>query len=226
VSNATRRNRCELANRVLAGLGLRKDGEPDNPLDDQLVAEAEEALCQRMQAMIAQLCDVGITKARIAREIDVDAGALGELADGGTSRLGFETIWVAYTQLASFLCRANERLRPTHTSTCSTHGELLGFSGHPDQAKVRGCEALPIMGHNVLAVLRDDEDAPRPFGPYIRGASAVYMRRGDWVLVSYICRDTPQEMTRIARDEIWHCEQWLRGQDEHSKRPDKPRSAY
>jgi hypothetical protein len=198
----------------------------DNGLDDRIVSEAEGALCQRMQSMIAQLCDIGITKARIAREIDVDAGALSELADGGTSRLGFETIWEAYKQLASFLCRASEHLHATQGSTHSTHGELLGFSGHPDRAIASGSETLAILGHDVLVALGNRSDSPRPFAPHVKGASAVFTRGGDWILISYICADKPQEMTRIARDELWHCEQWLRGQDARMSKPNKLRSAY
>jgi hypothetical protein len=148
MSSATRR-RYELANTILDALGLLQHGQPE-VVDHRRVAEAETALSQRMQCTITHLCDVGITKARIAREISIDPAALSELAEGGTSRLGLESIWEAYAALESFLGRAGESLRVNAEVGASVHAELLGFSAHPDQAKVTGSEALNTMGYNIL----------------------------------------------------------------------------
>jgi predicted XRE-type DNA-binding protein len=225
MSDATRRIRSELAIRVLVALGLCKNGAPDSLSDDQRVAKAEAALSERMQVMIDKFRKIGISQAKIAREIHVDPSAVNELADGGTSRLGFETIWDAHARLSSFFCHTSELLRATVGSPCSTHAELLGFSGHPDRAKMKGTEGLAIIGHNVSVVAGNVSGTLRTFGPDIEGASSAYINSdGSWTLIAHICSGT--DMTRTARDEIWHLEQWLRKQDKESTKPDKPKSAF
>lgn len=155
----------------------------------------------------------------------MDAAALSELADGGTSRLGFETLREAHSQLESFLARAGERLRPTPKRT-PPQPELLGYAGHPDLAKMKGSEALAVLNHNIgVAVGHRDGDL-RPFSNHVKGASAVYVRDGYWLLTALICPGDVQEMTRVGRDEIWHFEQWLSSKDKKAIKSSKPRSAY
>jgi hypothetical protein len=226
MSAATRRIRVELATEVLITLGDLGSHEVAALTDDKRIDEAELVLSERIQAMIAQLCDVGIPKARIAREIHVDPAALSELAEGGTTRLGFETLRDAFGQLESFLTRASQHLQTRPTAPSKVQSELLGYAGHPDLAKMKGSEALEVLGHNISVSVGDLDGALKPFGPHIKGASAVYVRDGHWILTAQICPGSPQEMTRIARDEIWHFEQWLASKDKKSSKPIKPRSAY
>src|SRR5579885_3384082 len=122
MSRATRRLRYQLATTILHDLGQRELDKADE-LDQDRVAEAQAALCSRMQDTIKRLCDIGITKARIARELDVDPGALSDLSEGETSRLGLESLWEAYAALVSFLDQAGDNLR--NSSVTTGHAELL-----------------------------------------------------------------------------------------------------
>ena len=162
-----------------------------------------------------------------SRALGIDPGALSELfSDGWTVRLSLESLWQAYGALVSFMSRTGETLRETVGAGEAAQGELLGFSAHPDGAKVTGSEALGTMGHNILAAVGAEDGAMRSFGQHIKGASAVYTKDGYWVLTAIIGPDKPEEMTRIARDEIWHFEQWLRRKDTQSPKPKKLKSAF
>ena len=226
MSTATRRLRAELATDAHVLLGVRSREDAAALPEEQRIAEAQRALFQRMHAIIGRLSDVGISKARIAREIEVDAAALSELSDGDTSRLGFETLWEAYKQLVSFLCRTIDRLKSPVSGGSHTYVELLGFAGHPDLAKMKGIDALAVLGHNIGVTVADGEDALQPFAVHITGGSAVYIRDNHWFFVAEMCPGTTKDMTRVARDEIWHFEQWLKRQDEGDPNPPKVRSAY
>jgi hypothetical protein len=224
MSSATRRIRQELASQILSDLGMRVD--ISGAFDHRPSDDAAAALCQRMQVMIAQICEVGITKAKIAREIHVDPAALSELAEGVTSRLGLESLWAAYQSLEEFIERASAALHARPEVAGVAQGELLGFSAHPDRAKVTGTEALATMGANLLTVVGEREGAIVSLGPHVKGASAVYVKDGHWVITAIVYRDTPEEMTRVARDEIWHIEQWLRKRDAESDKTKRPKPAY
>jgi hypothetical protein len=226
MSNATRRIRSELATTITAALGSPQDY-PHQPTEQERITTAEATLCERMKSLIAQLCDLGISKAKIARTLDVDPGALSDLfSDGCTTRLSLESLWQAYGTLSLFIDHAAETLLETRGHGKGGQAELLGFSAHPDEAKVTGSEALSTMGHNILAALGAGDGVMHPFGPYIKGASAVYSKDGYWVLTAIIRPDRPEEMTRIARDEIWHFEQWLRRNDTQSPKPKKLKSSF
>lgn len=69
MSAATRRIRVELAIDVLVALGGLAQDEVHAMSDERRVDEAQLILSERVQSIIAQLCDVGISKAKIAREI-------------------------------------------------------------------------------------------------------------------------------------------------------------
>jgi hypothetical protein len=226
MSSATRRIRSELAATILAALGSPLD-KTRQTTEQENIRSAEEVLCERMKGMIVQLRDLGIANAKIARDLDIDPGAVSEIhTDGWTGRLGLESLWQAYGALVLFASRAGESLRETGGAGELARAELLGFSAHPDRAKVTGSEALGTMGHNLLSALGAEDSVMRPFGPHIKGASAVYTKDGYWVWAAIIHPDELAEMTRAARDEIWHFEQWLGRKDKQSPKPKKLKSAF
>jgi hypothetical protein len=86
--------RSELAATILAALGSPLDKTRQTTEQENILC-AEEVLCERMKGMIAQLRDLGIANAKIARDLDIDPGAVSEIhTDGWTGRLGLESSWI------------------------------------------------------------------------------------------------------------------------------------
>jgi hypothetical protein len=216
------RQRCaELARHVLDGLGVpyRRGSSPD-----ELIAAAEAAVSRRLQHLIVNLHEhSGVTKARIAREMDIDPAAVGDLMEGGTARLGFETLLDGFGLLIAFIARVQHVLQPSDPLPMP-QGELLGFSAHPDRTKVKGADALAVLVENLKAVI-DGPCAPlRSISPDVKGASAVLLREGRWFFVAEISEGPPAEMARAGRDEVWHFQCWIDRRDGQSNPPAKPRS--
>jgi hypothetical protein len=106
------------------------------------------------------------------------------------------------------------------------HAELLGFSAHPDRTKVTGADALATMSRNLLIMAGAREGTLLSLGPHIKGASAAYTKGGHWVVAAVVYENTPEEMARVARDEIWHIEQWLRRRDAELDNTQRAKPAY